>query len=180
MKKIAAYFMILSALTLFACADGKLFSFYVNDSTTVTVNGSIAPVDVPVDIATPDITTSSESEFEDNGTSVNLVKEIVLKELVLTITSPDGEDFSFLKNIHIYISTDEDDSDDETEIAWLDDISSDATSISLNVAGDDVPLDKYVKQDSYSIRTEVTTRETLNHDVDIQIDMKFRVTADPL
>jgi len=82
--------------------------------------------------------------------------------------------FSFLKSIHIYMYTD---TEEEIEIAWKDNISSDAELIDMQTSNS--ALDKYVKSSSYKLRTEVVTRETLNQDIDILIDMTFQVTADP-
>jgi len=174
MKK-TIFFLLLLPIISFSCKEGKLFTFYITDQTNITIENSITPFDLPFDIPTPDITTNSESEFEQNDTKVELVKEIVIRELSLTITSPADETFSFLKSIHLYISTDE---NDEIELAWKDNIASDAKTIQLEITAD--VLDKFVKSSKYKIRTEVVTKETLFHDVDIQIDLKFRVTANIL
>ncbi len=174
MKKLTII-SIFAMLILTSCKDGKFLTFDVSDETTITIPNSLLPFDLPFDIPTPDIPTDSESEFEKNDTKVDLVKEILLKKLSLTIESPADETFSFLKSIHLYISTDD---SDEIELAWKDDISSSATSIQLELTNK--TLDKYVKSDKYKIRTKVVTKETLFHDVDIKINMTYRVTADLL
>ena len=173
--KFFKYGLFLFLLIPFSCKEGKLFTFYISDQTTITIENSLLPFNLPFDIPTPDITTNSETEFEQNNTKIELVKEIVLKELDLTITSPVDETFTFLKSIYFYISTSD---SDEIELAHKDNISSDATSIQLEPT--DAVLDSYVKSNKYKIRTEVVTKETLFHDIDIQIDLKFRVTADIL
>lgn len=173
MKNNSLLLLLIVAIT-FAGACDKLFTFSISDQTTITVDKVLTPVTLPFDIWTPDITTNSEQEFENNDTKIELVKEIILTNLDLTITSPADKTFSFLKSIHIYIYTD---TEEETEIAWKDDISSDAEMISLQTSNS--ALDKYVKSSSYKLRTEVVTGETLNQDVDILIDMTFQVTADP-
>ena len=170
MKKFTIYLILLTLIS-FSCKEGKLFTFNISDQTEITIE-NVLSVNLPFDIPTPDITTNSESEFEQNDTKADLVKEIVIKELALTITSPADETFSFLQSIHLYISTND---TDEIEIAWKDDIASDAKAIQLNIT--DKILDKYIKSSKYKIRTEAVTKETLFHDVDIQIDLKFRVTA---
>lgn len=157
----------------FSCKEGKLFTFYITDQTNITIENTL--LNLPFNIPTPDITTNSESEFEQNDTKIDLVKEIVIKELNLTITAPTDETFSFLKSIHLYISTND---TDEIELAWKDDIENDAQSIQLNLTED--ILDRYVKSSKYIIRTEAVTKETLFNDVDIQVDMQFRVTANIL
>jgi alanine dehydrogenase len=130
---------------------------------------------LPVEIPTPDITTNSDEEFSNNGTRSDLVKEVYLSNLVLSIKSPEDKTFSFLKSIHIYIRTND---SDEVELAYKDNVNSDAKFINLDLTHE--RLDKYIKADSYKLRTEVSTRETLTQDVTIVVDMSFKVTADPL
>jgi len=152
----------------------KLLTFDISDSTTTTIDANILPFQLPVELPTPDVTTNSENEFAQNDTKVELVKEIILKKLVLTITSPNDKTFSFLKSIEIYISAD---GEDEMKLAWNDDVQSDAKSIELETTNS--ALDKYVKKDKYKLRTKVVTKETLTQSVDIKIDFTFQVTADP-
>ncbi len=173
MKNRILFLSVLISITFMPSCD-KLFTFDVSDSTNITIDNVIA-IDLPFDIPTPDITTNSESEFAQNDTKVELVKEIIIKELNLTITSPTNETFSFLKSIHLYISTND---SDEIELAWKDDIVEDAKTIDLYVT--DKVLDRYVKNDKYRIRTEAVTQETLFRDVDITVDFRFQVTADLL
>ena len=130
---------------------------------------------MPFEIPTPDITTNSEQELNNNNTKANLVKDVSLEELKLTIVSPSGKTFSFLKSVEIYISTND---DDEVLLADKNDIQSNAESIDLSTT--DNKLDKYIKAESYKLRTKVVTRETLTQDIRIKINMKFKVTADPL
>ncbi len=169
-----AFLILLVIGVTFIGSCDKLFTFNISDQTTITVDKVLTPVTLPFDIWTPNITTNSEQEFENNDTKIELVKEIILKDLMLTITSPTDKTFSFLESIHIYMFTD---TEEEIEIAWKDNISSDAEMIDLQTSNS--ALDKYVKSSSYKLRTEVVTRETLNQDIDILIDMTFQVTADP-
>lgn len=152
----------------------NLVTFYVDDQTTTTIKSS-SPVSLPIELPTPDITTNSENEFKKNNTNVDLVKDIYITQLKLTITSPENKTFSFLKSIHIYISTNE---NNEIELAYKEDVNSNSQSIDLDLTKE--KLDIYVKADSYKLRTKATTRETLTQDVDIQIDLQFKVTAKTL
>jgi len=168
--------IIIAVLSLFvtSCSEvDKLLTFTISDQTTFKVNSGL-PFNTPFEAPTPDVTTNSTSEFENNNTNVNLVKDVKLQELKLSITSPADKTFSFLKSVHMYISTN---ADDEIELAYLDDIN--ATTNSINLTCTTQKLDKYIKASSYKIRTEVTTRETVTQDIEIKADMKFKVTADP-
>jgi hypothetical protein len=101
------------------------------------------------------------------------VKDVRLKELTVTITDPANKTYSFLKSIHLYISTD---ANDEIELAYKDDINSNSNTLTLTPTEE--KLDKYIKASSFKLRTEAVIKETLNTDITVKADMKFRVTAD--
>ncbi|MEJ8842466.1 hypothetical protein WG954_08725 [Lacibacter sp. H375] len=146
-------------------------NFGINHQANFRVEAA-SPLNLPFEVGTPDVTTNSSQQFENNNTAANLIKEIKLEELKLTITNPSNKTFSFLKSIQIFISTS---SSDEVELASLDNIVSTAQTISLNCTTQN--LDKYVKASSYKLRTKVVTKETLTQAVDIRTDIKFKVKA---
>jgi hypothetical protein len=155
------------------CNDVEdLLTFHFSDRTQIRIQ-SASPLNLPVEIATPAITSSSHQQFENNNTKAELVRDVKLEQLKLTLVSPSGKTFSFLENIRIFISTDE---SDEIELASLDNITSSTGILELTPTIE--KLDVYAKSSSYNLRTEVTTDETLTEDVDVQVDLKFRVTAD--
>jgi len=149
-------------------------NFLISNQADFRIEGS-SPLNLPFEMGTPDVTTNSSQEFQNNNTASNLIKEVKLEELKLTITSPSGKTFSFLKSVQIFISTN---SSDEIELASLDNIATTATSISLTTSTQN--LDKYVKASSYKLRTRVVTKETLTQPVDIRAAIKFRIKASPL
>ncbi|SHM27896.1 hypothetical protein [Flavobacterium xinjiangense] len=151
----------------------QLLTFTISNQTSFTIASGF-PLNTASEIITPDVTTNSSAEFQNNNTNANLVKDARLKELKVTITNPTDKTFSFLRSIHLYISTD---STDEIELAYLDDINS--TTNVLNLTLTDAKLDKYIKASSYKIRTKAVIKETLTKDITVKADMKFRVTADP-
>ncbi|WP_378188198.1 hypothetical protein ACE939_07045 [Aquimarina sp. W85] len=177
-KKFPKSFLILFtfALSLLACdAVDDLLTFTITDDIDFEVSSGI-PISTPFEISTPPVESNSKSEFENNNSRVDLVKEIKLKSLNLAITSPEGKTFSFLKSIKIFISDSND--KNEIELASLDTVPEDAKTISLETTN--TALDAYVKGSSYNLRTEVVTRETLTETVAINAEMKYQVTADPL
>jgi hypothetical protein len=166
--------LVLLALMIVSCSEvDKLLTFTISEQTTFKINSGL-PFNSPFEVATPDVTTNSTSEFKNNNTNANLVKDVKLDELKLSITSPADKTFSFLKSVHMYISTT---ADDEIELAFQDNISSNTNTINLTCTAQ--KLDKYIKSSSYKIRTSVTTRETLTQEITVKADMKFKVTADP-
>src|SRR5687767_5075096 len=94
----------------------KLLTFTITDETEFTVESS-SPLNLPIEIVTPTVTTNSNQKFENNNTKASLVKDIKLTELRLTVTNPTGKTFSFMRSVHIYISTDQ---NNEIELAYLD------------------------------------------------------------
>jgi hypothetical protein len=164
-------FIAILFLFLFSGCKKLGVNFAINHQSTFRVESS-SPLNLPFEAATPDVTTNSSQQFENNNTAANLIKEIKLEELKLSITNPANKTFSFLKSVQIFISTN---NSDEIELASLDNIVSTAQTISLNCTTQN--LDKYVKASSYKLRTRVVTKETVTQAVDIRTDLKFKVKA---
>jgi hypothetical protein len=169
-------FAIISIFSLlfFSCNEiDKLLTFTISNQTSFKISSGF-PVELPNEVATPDVATNSSTDFKNNNTRADLVKDVKLEELKLSITSPEDKTFGFLKSVHLYISTTK---DDEIELAYLNEISS--TAKTINLICTDKKLDHYIKASSYKIRTQVTTKETLTKEVAVQTNMKFKVTANP-
>lgn len=172
--KLYALFIFLG-LTIISCSIiDNLLSFNISKQYSFEIPSGI-PVGVPISASTPEMTNDTNQEFENNNSNVNLVKDVRLKELKLTITDPTEQTFSFLKSVHLYISTT---NDNEIEIAYLDDINS--TENYINLISTNKKLDQYIKASSFKIRASTVTKETIANNISITADMKFRVTADPL
>ena len=169
------FFIPVVAAILFSISSCKkiedLFPFTVNVENNFTVPAS-GPLNIPFDILTPQVTTNSSQQFQNNNTDINKIRDIKLKKVDLQIINPPGKTFNFLQSVHIFISTD---ATDEIELAYLDNISTSATSISLNTTAE--RLDKYVKAPSYRLRTKIVTKQTLTQDVEIKNLCQFQVTA---
>lgn len=167
--------LLLCFLLVAGCKKDKLtITFNITDSFDFTLeSGSI--INLPVEILTPDVTTNSGGEFEQNDTRADKVEEIKLNELKLLITSPSGKTFSFLKNIEIFISAD---GLAEKLVASGYDIKSSSSVINLNCSTDNFA--EYIKKESYKIRVKTVTRESPTQDVDINCFLSFKVKAAPL
>lgn len=161
-------------LIAISCTEvDKLLTFTISDETEFKISSGF-PFDTPFEVPTPDVTTNSTAEFKNNNTAGNLVKNVKLKELKLTITDPADKKFSFVKSVRMYISTD---GSDEIELAYQDNIN--ATTNTINLICTTEKLDKYIKGSNYKIRTQVIQRETLTKEVSIKANLSFEVTADP-
>ncbi|MNR22426.1 hypothetical protein D3C85_1393750 [compost metagenome] len=173
-SKLIALTVCLSLFLTSCDVVDDLLTFSISNEASIKIE-STSPINLPSEFITPEVTTNSSSEFDNNKTKASLVKDVKLRSLKLAISDPSDKTFTFLKSIHLYISTTE---SNEIELAYQDNISNAANAIDLICT--DKRLDEYIKADSYKIRTKVTLKETLTKDVTVKANMKFRVTADPL
>ncbi len=171
MKKTAIFFSIL-ILSLSSCFLWKDISFNFSDSVDVTIpaTSSLLPFDLPI----PTVSTSSTQAFENQGVLPSQIKDVTLDNLTMTITSPQDQTFAFLDAIYIYIQ--KSDGSEEQEIAYAENIESDSQSITLQTTG--INLVDYINDpDGYKLRIKVKVKQVLSNDVDLHIDLNFKVTA---
>ncbi len=170
MKKWITFIILIS---LFSCKKLEEFTeFDIIYHTEATIPATIG-INVPFDIPLPPVTTNSEQTFENNNTHKDLIEEIRLKELEIKITEPVSGDFSFLRDIEIYINTD---GQSEKKIAWLYNIPNNVGN-TLNLETTNHDLQEYVKTDSFTIRMKVTTDELITQDYTVDIKTVFFVNA---
>lgn len=172
-SKLIALTVLVSVFFSSCNAVDDLLSFTISNETSIKIQ-STSPINLPSEIITPEVTTNSSAEFANNKTKASLVKDVKIRSLKLSISDPSDKTFTFLKSVHLYISTN---NSNEIELAYQDNINTSSNTIDLICT--DKRLDEYIKADSYKIRTQVTLKETLTKDVTVKADMKFRVTADP-
>jgi len=165
--------LLLLCVGIVACEKLDEFTQFKMDYDSSVVIPSSTGLNLPVDLFTPDVKTNSESKFAINDTRKDLIEEITLDELELTISSPDGEDFSFLKTIDIYIEAE---GLPKEKIAWHDDVSS-VVGSTLSLETAQVDLKEYIKKDEFTLMTEVVTDEALKSDHTIDIHTVFNVNA---
>ncbi|UXP30654.1 hypothetical protein N6H18_09835 [Reichenbachiella agarivorans] len=161
------------SILLIACDKlDKLTQFNMKYTESVTIQSSTI-IGIPISLNTPSIESNSESTFAGNNTKKELIEEIRLDQMDLTVTSPADGTFSFLESATLYISAD---GLDEIEIAYLEEVPEDAgSSISLDVTG--VDLKEYLLQDSFQLRMKSSTDETIASDHQIEIYSVFFVDA---
>ena len=104
------YLSIVTVMLLITSCNviDDLLTFTIDTQTTFKIASGF-PIGTAINVITPDVTTNSSSTFENNNTKADLVKDVKISELKLTITDPSNRSFSFLKSIHLYISTDAND-----------------------------------------------------------------------
>ena len=174
MKKTLLFFVSLFALLFTGCKQlDRLLTFEIKSSDNIKVPAS-SLVNVPL-IAPVPVAVKSQETFQNNNTNANLVKDVSLTRLTLTITDPATENFNFLKRITIFIGTSQ---SDKVPLAALDNVPAGISSIELQPAGS--KLDKYIKAEQYTLYTEVELRSSVARELTLRADSRFKVTADPL
>ncbi len=167
--------LALSTIVFSSCnKDGIGIKFNMDYNTSFTIQAG-SGLNLPFDFFTPDISSNSEAEFEANDTRKDKIKEIKLESLRLSITSPDNQNFDFLKDIYLYINAD---GLEEQRYAFIENISNGVSSISLNADG--IDLAEYIKKDKFSLRVKAVQDKSMTNDIDISADMVFAVKANPL
>lgn len=179
MKKsfFSATLLVLLALVTFSCEKiNDLLTFEVSDTQSFKIPATPLVGGVPLTLTLPVPVTNKASEtFSKNNTSADLVKDVSLSKLTLTITDPDTENFDFLKSIKISIGTDQ---NDKVVMAQLDNVPQGATTIELQSTN--AKLDKYLKAPNYTLYTEATVRQATTREITVKEESRFKVTADPL
>ena len=164
----AALFCILNS-----CKKVDQFTQFNMDFDNQIIIPSTVGINLPINILTPEMETNSESTFELNDTRKDLIEEIRLTSLTLSLQSPNGADFSFLESISIYMNAQD---LPEVEIAWIENIpESIGNQISLNVSGND--FKEYIKKDQFNLRVNTITDEIITADHTINISSSYFIDA---
>lgn len=165
--------LILLVIIIYGCDEiSKLTHFNQEYDQTVEIP-AIAGIDVPLEIKTPNIESNSESSFSVNNTHKNLIENVELTEMIMTVSTPSDGDFSFIKSIYIYISAE---NLDQIKIAWKEDISDTIGNI-LELETSDTDLQNYIKKDSFDLKFTTITDEIISTDYSIDIHSVFFVDA---
>lgn len=178
MKTILIYLALLLGISLTACEKvDKLLTFYIEDEQTIEIPSQVNngfPLGTLIPLSPVAVSTNSQAEFENNDTRADLVKDVSLDELKLTLADP-SQNFDFLKDIEIFISND---ANEELRLAFYNDIPLGQNTLLLNSTG--AKLDKYLREPAYKIITKARLRKAIANDITIKANMRFKVTADPL
>lgn len=179
MKKAFLFFSVVYALMGYGCKEqlNRVLTFRISNESECTVPGTnLANPILNNVIPTPPVPTNSSQSFENEGTNANLVKNITLEKLKLTIASPNDADFRFIQSVKIYIQAD---GLPKALIASRENIPA-TIGKELDLEPTQVKLDEYVKKPSYTLENEVVTRSAPWPEMKVKINTTFKVTADPL
>ncbi|MFK7920523.1 MAG: hypothetical protein AB8H47_01130 [Bacteroidia bacterium] len=173
MRKYLVLPFLALCLSFFSCEKLSEFTqFNLNYTASVTVPAT-AGIDLPFDLFTPDIETNTETEFETEKTSKDLLEEVKLTKLDLVITSPTDADFEFLETITFYLVAD---GLPEIAIATKDPVVDGVgATLSLDVIEDD--LKEYMKKEGFKLRANIKTDNTIAEAISIEISTSFFIDA---
>ncbi|WP_417590688.1 hypothetical protein [Owenweeksia hongkongensis] len=174
MKKLLLLTVIVFISTVACKKIDELTQFEMEYNESVVIP-STSGLNLPFNLFTPEVESNSESTFAVNDTRKDLIEEIQLIELELTISSPSNADFSFLKSIDVYISAE---GASEKRIAWRDNIPENKSSIQLETT--DADLQEFIKKDEFKLRLNTVTDEAMSSDHTIDVHSVFFVDAEIL
>ncbi|MCP4521861.1 MAG: hypothetical protein GY827_09270 [Cytophagales bacterium] len=171
MKKYYLLSTIITCLFLSSCDKvDELTQFTLDYTSSVTIP-STAIANIPINLTTPAIQTESESTFSSKNTSANLIEEINLQTMRLTVVDPTDGDLSFLKDVEVYISADD---IGEVKIAWKNDIADNVgNELELETTTED--LKEFIKKDNYQLKVVTTTDKVISEDHKLDIYTAFFV-----
>jgi hypothetical protein len=166
-----------TALLVFQCKKGddivdSLTHFDFSTDYVVKVPASpMTPF--PVSVMSPEIKTTSDTEFDNNNTRADMVERISLKGLDLSVEAPSGGTLSFLKSVDIHAMAD---GLPSVRVAYKDQVPANVGStLSLDVTN--VELKEYFKKATYVLRVTVTTDEATTQEYAIRANGTFFVDA---
>jgi hypothetical protein len=165
-------------LLLFACVlvgCGALNELTVFDLPVEfqVVIPSTLNVGLPLDVVTPDIESNATARFDTEGTRADLVEEVLLTEMVLTLTAPAGGDFGFLEQLDVYIEAE---GLEEKLLATSGVVSAEAGS-TLDLVCSQTDFKNYIATEAFDIRVRAVTDELTTQDVSVDVDCVFRIDA---
>lgn len=153
--------------------EDTFFRFDIDETYEMII--PIIPFDsIEAPVPTPDVTNTFDQAFEANSTRADKVRDIKLTKLKFVIVDPLDADFSFMKDVELYLAAQ---GVETTLMAFKFDIPEDVGSVlELETSGEN--LDKFKSIGSYNFVVNVVTRSSVDTPINVQADMTFRVTAD--
>jgi hypothetical protein len=175
MKKTILWVAVCATLIAVGCDKiQKLTEFDIPYNTSFTIPATqLLGIGLPIDVPTPDITTNAESTFSSNGTAKDLIDNVKLSQLRMTINdSTHTQTFNFLRNATIYIKAD---GLAEAQIAKLDSIPLGVTVVDFTTPSTN--LTDYITKNSFSLRIAATSRQASATAIKIDVTSNFHVNA---
>ncbi len=133
----------------------------------------IVASDSILSIETPSINTGITDAVSKYNTGLDMIEEISLTSLTLTLSSPEGGDFAWLSSIEIFINAT---GEEELSLAFDTSVAADAGAV-LELETATADLQNYIKLDDFSLRFSLGTDETVLEEQEITMNMVMHVDA---
>ena len=160
------------SILLFSCsAVDKITNFDIAYDEEFTIP-STSGIAVPINILTPDVSPNLEDKMQEYNSAVNLIEDVTIKSIRLTITNPDTLAYSFLEAVSLYIV----DGSTESLLANKSDISSSIGRV-LDLETSDTDVLSYLLNDAFKIRVIGVMRDGTTVDIENTMEMVFTVDA---
>ena len=172
MKKIYGLILLAGIISITGCKkfeEKTQFTYSIEEDVTIPSNIGI---NLPFNIPTTDVETNIDHELEIRNKKKKRIEQIKLTQLELTIKSPSGANFNFLKDISIYLEAE---GLPKTLVAEQKNLqNTNATYLSIPTEKDK-DLSQYIKKDKVNIHVEVVTDQTIFQDITITVKPTFWV-----
>lgn len=141
-------------LAVIVACTSSLATIQVEQSARTTVEAGTLLEDLLGDIGFEEFVSmdlTEASELQNQGVAPGDIQEVYLRELSLTVTSPDGGDLSFLDSMEVYV---EGPDLPRQLVAWQDEFPEGQGLVEFELEG--VDLTDYVVSESMTLSTEVS------------------------
>lgn len=172
MKK-TSLFILIAIFFLSSCDFLSEFTkFDLPYETSFTVPLIVAS-DSTLSIETPSINTGIADAVSQYNTGLDLIEEIKLTSMTLTLASPMGGDFGWLSTIEIFINAT---GQEELALAFDTSVADDAGAV-LELETATADLQEYIKLDDFGLRFSIGTDETVLEEQEVTLNMVMHVDA---
>ena len=134
--------------------------FVIHEPINFTIS-SLIGLNLPFQIPFADIFLDLSSTSENTNPHIGLIRNINLRNFILSISSPQGQTFNFLKDIEVYISTDV---LPEIKLAHHYNVDNSIGSV-LPLVTEGGVLDDYLKSESFDLRLELVADQLIFTDL---------------
>ena len=118
---------------------------------------SLIGLNLPFQIPFLNVPLNISTSEENTNPDIDLIRNIHLQDFVIRIISPQGQNFDFLKDIEIYISTDV---LPEIKMAHHYNVDSSIGS-EMHLVPENIVLDDYLKSESFDLRLELVADQLI-------------------
>lgn len=171
MKNLVILGLILFIISACNRGDSEA-NFELSFTENFGVEGSVG-ANFPIDTAGDSQPTGLDQAMQANGTRADLLLNAEPSLIEVSVASPAGEDFSFMKNLEIYLQAGD---LNDVRIAFLDPVPlGNDTIIRLQTVSFDIK--DYLQEDEISFRLRGITDEFLIEEHQLELSCTFKVSG---